>query len=331
MEKIIAVVVSCNRYQQLKNCVEAIRNQTVQPHAILVVNNGSSDYTSVWLDKQSDIIHLYQENQGSAGGYHSGIERAYAMGYDWIWCMDDDGYPKEDALEILMSHAHSRDTLYNSILVDHEDKKTFNWKLLHYETIDDIKTDVIEGVCHPFNGALIHSNIVMKAGLPESKLFYWGEGSAYFYRLTKQHQIQVKTITKSIHYHPTDRIELKKEWEYKDGWKMYYYVRNRYVVLKEKYTYTLFALIAYLAFIPAFCATVLIYQKKQKTRKLWFVLWPVMDALMGNYQSHSNHIHSRMTEQSQRKILAFFLEPLKRGLLQLFVPSMSESKESFSV
>ncbi len=331
MEKVIAVVVSCNRYQQLKNCIHALRNQTVQPHAILVVNNGSSDYTSVWLDKQTDIIHVYQENQGSAGGFHNGIERAYSLGYNWIWCMDDDGYPKEDALEMLLNNAVSRDTLYNSILVDKEDKQSFNWKLLNYQRLDEVKTDVIDGVCHPFNGAFIHSNIIMKAGLPESKLFYWGEGSAYFYRLTRKFQIQAKTITGSIHYHPTDRIELKKEWEYKDGWKMYYYVRNRFAVLKEKYTYTPLALMAYVAFIFAFCMMALMFQKKQRTKKCLFAIWPLFDAMTGNYQSTSNQIHTIMTAQSKRKISAFFLEPFKKGLLQLFVPSSSEVKESYSI
>ena len=51
MERILALVVSHNRHAQLVNCIEAIRRQTTQPEAILVVNNGSSDYTSVWLDK----------------------------------------------------------------------------------------------------------------------------------------------------------------------------------------------------------------------------------------------------------------------------------------
>ena len=115
MEKIIAVVVSCNRHALLVECIEALRRQTRKPHTILVVNNGSSDYTTVWLDKQEDLVHLYQENQGSAGGYKAGIEWAYKNHYTWIWCMDDDGYPKQDALEKLVQHATGETLLLNKI------------------------------------------------------------------------------------------------------------------------------------------------------------------------------------------------------------------------
>jgi rhamnopyranosyl-N-acetylglucosaminyl-diphospho-decaprenol beta-1,3/1,4-galactofuranosyltransferase len=330
MEKIIAVVVSCNSYQQLKKCVQAIRNQSFPPDAIMVVNNGSADYTSVWLDNQLDIIHVYQEHQGTAGGFRNGMEKAYELGYDWIWCMDDDGCPKEDALEKMMDHAVSKDTLYNSVLVDIDDKKSFNWKLLHYKTVDEIETEELDGVCHPFNGAMIHRNIIAKVGLPVSKLFYWGEGSEYFYRATKKHKIPAKTIVTSVHYHPTDRIELKKEWDFKDGWKMYFYIRNRFEVMKSKYNFMPLALLMYWAFIPAFFIATLLYQKKQRTKKLLFVFWPVIDAMCGAYGMTIQKVQRIMELQAQRNLASFFMEPIKKALIQFFVPSMDNLGETYS-
>jgi GT2 family glycosyltransferase len=258
------------------------------------------------------------------------MEKAYELGYDWIWCMDDDGCPKEDALEKMMDHAVSRDTLYNSVLVDIDDKKSFNWNLLNYKTIDEIETQELDGVCHPFNGAMIHRNIITKIGLPVSKLFYWGEGSEYFYRATKKHKIPAKTIVASVHYHPTDRIELKKEWDFKDGWKMYFYVRNRFEVLKSKYNFLPLAVLMYLAFIPAFFMVTMFYQKKQRTKKLLFAFWPVIDAMCGEYGMTIQKVQRIMELQAKRNLASFFMEPIKKTLIQFFVPSMDNLGETYS-
>ena len=133
MEKVIAVVVTYNHYSDLITCIKAIRNQTHQPDAILVVNNGSTDFTSVWLDQQTDIIHLYQDNLGSAGGFSNGISWAYQEGYDWIWCMDDKGFPKNDALENLINSEGMNTELLSSIMVDKQDQKTILRKTKKYK------------------------------------------------------------------------------------------------------------------------------------------------------------------------------------------------------
>ncbi|RYD78583.1 MAG: glycosyltransferase, partial [Sphingobacteriales bacterium] len=103
MEKVIAVVVSYNRQQLLSECITALRNQSQKPDAILVVNNGSTDNTEEWLKDQPDVQFITQKNLGSSGGFNTGISWAYKNGYSWIWCMDDDGYPKEDALENILA------------------------------------------------------------------------------------------------------------------------------------------------------------------------------------------------------------------------------------
>ena len=132
MEKVIAVVVTYNRHSDLSKCIEALRNQSQKLDAILVVNNGSSDYTSVWLDQQTDIINIYQDNSGSAGGYYTGIKWAYENGYNQIWCMDDDGYPAKDALEKLLQNTSESPVLLNSAVIDKYDKHSFVFKTKQY-------------------------------------------------------------------------------------------------------------------------------------------------------------------------------------------------------
>ena len=81
---IIVVVVTFNRLELLKRNIECLRmNKPVS--SILVVNNGSTDGTREWLDTQTDLKTVHQENVGGSGGFHTGIEYAYQMGADWIW------------------------------------------------------------------------------------------------------------------------------------------------------------------------------------------------------------------------------------------------------
>jgi rhamnopyranosyl-N-acetylglucosaminyl-diphospho-decaprenol beta-1,3/1,4-galactofuranosyltransferase len=332
MEKVIAVVVSYNRHALLVECIKSIRNQTRKPDAILVVNNGSSDFTTVWLDNQEDIEHIYQENSGSAGGYNTAISWAYKNGFQWIWCMDDDGYAKSDALELLLNYNHG-DTisLLNSAVLDNQDKKSFVWETKAYQQIEEVKDDVIEGVCHPFNGTLIHRSIVDKAGIPNADLYYWGAESEYFYRIVNGCQIPSKTILASQVFHPKDTTSLKKEWDYSSAWKLYFYIRNRFQVLQSKRGNKLVAFFNYLYFVAAFSISVLIYQKKDRIKKFTFSLRPMIDSLMGDFSATPFVINERLTYKSKQHFISIFFSALKKQILAFFIPADAERPNAIGI
>ena len=151
MEKVIAVVVSYNHQTELEQCIYALRAQSYPLDGILVVNNGSTDYTSVWLDQQDDIIHLYQDNLGKAGGFNTGISWAYQNGFDWIWCMEGDGYPKEDALEIMLKKEGIDLALMSSLILDKNDKTSL---------VSSFKNYVFKQKTTKFNFLKVKKNIV---------------------------------------------------------------------------------------------------------------------------------------------------------------------------
>jgi rhamnopyranosyl-N-acetylglucosaminyl-diphospho-decaprenol beta-1,3/1,4-galactofuranosyltransferase len=283
MEKAIAVVVSYNRQSLLSECITALRNQSRKLDAILVVNNGSTDNTESWLQEQEDVFFITQKNVGSSGGFNTGITWAYTHGYSWIWCMDDDGYPKEDALEnLLLNETHER-SLINCAVLNKEDKKSFVWKTADFKTIDDVDRNIIHGIGHPFNGTLLHRSIVAKVGVPKTALFLWGDETEYYYRIVKQHNYPVYTVASSIHYHPAAAFSIREDWDYRSSWKMYFYVRNRFHVHQAKFTSKALAFINYACFLVAFVGIILFYQKTDKVRKLNFMLWPVADAVTNNF------------------------------------------------
>ena len=295
MEKTIAVVVTYNRRVLLEECITALRNQSLKPDAILVVNNGSSDNTEEWLESQKDLFFITQKNVGSGGGFNTAISWAFKNNYSWIWCMDDDGYPKEDALEKILNAETETLSLRNCAVLNKEDKKTFVWKTKHYATIDEVDTKLIKGIGHPFNGTLLHRNIIERVGLPKPNLFMWGDESEYYCRITRKNNIPVYTVAESIHYHPAAVFTFKNDWDYKNNWKMYYYIRNRFHTNQSKFNTKIHAFANYCYFLLAMAGVVILFQKTDKIKKLAFLFWPATDALIKDYDATPQFILAKLS------------------------------------
>lgn len=103
----VAVIVTYNRKDKLTKVLDHVLAQTRRPDRVLVVDNASTDGTDRVLDEFSadDRIRVLRlpENTGGAGGFAVGMAKAYELGADFVWIMDDDCYPNEDALEELLN------------------------------------------------------------------------------------------------------------------------------------------------------------------------------------------------------------------------------------
>lgn len=246
MKNITAVVVTYNRRELLIRCIEHLRQQTVNLDSIIVVNNGSTDGTKVWLDSQTDLDVIHQENVGGAGGFYRGIEHAYKSGYDWIWCMDDDVYPESDCLEKLLKQDSENVGILCPLRKQNEkifitEIKRFNltnpFKSLHIYALneEDLKmkdTINIEGMA--FEGPLIKREVVEKIGLPNKDLFLLYDDSDYGYRSVSV-GYQIKLVTRAIlnkekFFANDDRVTQVQ----KGKWKLYYHIRNT-VYFNRKY------------------------------------------------------------------------------------------------
>ena len=296
MDKVIAVVVTYNRQLLLAQCIDALRRQTHKIDKILVINNGSTDNTETWLRNQDDIESITQENAGGAGGFYTGIKTAYETAFTWMWLMDDDGLPKEDALEKLLEGNPEPLMLRNCAVINKEDKKSFVWKTKNYKTIGEVDKKIIMDVSHPFNGTLLHRKIVERVGLPQRGLFIWGDETEYRFRIINKNKIPYCTIADSIHYHPASVNSYKTDWDLTTNWKMYYYLRNRLAILRSRfYQSVLLSTFMYLGFIFLFAGTVLLFQKTNKAKKLGFILLPVIDAFNRNYTTTPTIVLHRLS------------------------------------
>lgn len=332
MEKVIAVVVTYNRQVLLSECIAALRNQTRKIDKILVINNGSNDNTENWLNQQKDIEFFNQKNIGSGGGFNKGIQLAYEKGYDWIWLMDDDGFPKEDALENLLEDVDEKLCLRNCAVINKTDKNTFVWKTGNYKGIDEENEQKIQNFAHPFNGTLLHKEIIKKVGLPKKELFIWGDETEYYHRIITKYKIPFYTKTNSIHYHPASAYSYKNDWDYDSNWKMYYYVRNRFHILKTKFSKSPFiALMVYIGFLISFSGLIILFQKTDKFRKLSFILWPVKDALTNNCEATPSIILQKLNSSHTYNLIHYFqfqLKMIKDSAPHSSHPSLTKLKEA---
>lgn len=233
---IIAVVVTYNRRELLKRNIACLRLNT-PVSSIVVVNNGSTDGTGAWLDEQEDLTVIHQENVGGSGGFYRGIQYAYQAGADWIWCMDDDVFPRPDCMEYLLPYTHEpgvgilapRRLMEGQIFTnDFQKVNLSNPFASMYQ--QKLKKQVVNGpvdICGTaFEGLCISRKAVAEIGLPNKELFIFCDDTDYCLRAV--------LAGFRILYIPSALMDKEKffsndNWEErsrKKKWKRFYQVRN---------------------------------------------------------------------------------------------------------
>lgn len=245
-KRVAALVVTYNRLNLLKECIEALKSQSTRPEAIIVVNNGSTDGTEAWLASQNDLIIYNQQNVGGAGGFNRGIKEAFDAGFDWIWVMDDDGYPALNCLEMLIETMAKKPdvNVWGCIVLDRDDPSNLAFNC---EQVTNNAGEINWGMefiinwAPFFNGVIFSRDIVQKVGYPNPSLFIWGDEVDYFERMKRQGNIV--STTKAIFYHPKDRLYStthRDQYVYDGplGWKAYCFFRNRAYLGRKYYNRT---------------------------------------------------------------------------------------------
>lgn len=86
--KISVIIPSWNRASRLAKALDSVRAQSVAPHEIIVVDDGSTDNTRGLLnDHYRDVRYIFQQNTGVSHARNTGIEAATG---DWIALLDSD-------------------------------------------------------------------------------------------------------------------------------------------------------------------------------------------------------------------------------------------------
>ncbi|HEV2832687.1 MAG TPA: hypothetical protein VGW31_11975, partial [Hanamia sp.] len=112
--------------------------------------------------------------------------------------------------------------------------------------------------------------------------------------------------------HPAAKNAYKSDWDFENNWKMYYYLRNRFAILRSRfYQSILLSTFMYFGFLFLFAGTVLFFQKTNKLQKLNFILWPLRDALTGNLNTTPAIVLQKLSHKSKYNIIHYFQYQIK--------------------
>jgi len=286
-QTVAAVVVTHNRKELLVRCLRAILDQTYSVDRIFVVDNASSDGTPQLLEslgfmKQPQLEYIrLAENMGGAGGFHEGIRLAYDRGFDWIWLMDDDGFPYPTSLENLMNMTGRYQFLGPLAVVDsHNLSFPLTWRKSIISSVSEAESiasdGCIVGETSVFNGTLISRQMVATIGYPKKEFFIWGDEVEYRMRAVRAGYLPV-TVCAARHHHPTPRsrrirlpMRLGSVSAPEDKFRLYLYVRN-YSYIHTRYISFYFI---------KFCVKCMILAATDYKRS-WIIMIALFDGLVG--------------------------------------------------
>ena len=201
--KLVGVVIlTYNRLNLLKITLCKVIEQTFKDIHILVVDNGSTDGTSEYLQELDNIEYIaLSENLGPAGGFHEGIKFfAENSSVDYVWAMDDDFFPSSTCLKNLLIEANQKSVLFPYVREkDFAFRKEPGWW-----------------------GVLIPIEIIREVGYPMKELFFWSEDTEYL-----QHRIRDLYGYPNIWISQAKGVHFTKRGKNsRPPWKYYYETRN---------------------------------------------------------------------------------------------------------
>lgn len=237
---ISTIIVTYNRENDFLRCLNAVLHQTKHSNSVVIVNNASTDNTLQkileFLELTNESIGLSEEklillkvinettvyilnkgkNTGGSGGFYSGLKAAHEqLNSDFYWLMDDDGYPTENCLQMLISEVNDFDYIMPTS-IDISDHTRLSWptrmkngrKTAIY---DDLKASwgKIMNFVTPFNGILLSRKCVDEVGYINKDFFLWGDEYDHYWRC-KEKGFEPVTLLGACFYHPAQKLPLVK-------------------------------------------------------------------------------------------------------------------------
>ncbi|MFT3989920.1 MAG: glycosyltransferase [Luteolibacter sp.] len=243
--RIAIVFATMNRAHTALGCLEAIARQTHAAYLVVVADNHSTDDTVRTLKSLKEfpfplaVLEL-PENLGNAGGVRNAMEHAYDQGADAVWILDDDSWPRPDALGHLVKHYEPQTVVHPLQL--RPQTRCLTWPFVgkgpqgervlieDMEFLGQAETFETEAA---WTGALISKQIRHQVGPVMGELFIRGEDEEYPRRIRRA-GFSFKLIAASILDHPGPRQLI--HWQFRgyhlfletglEDWKLYYKVRN---------------------------------------------------------------------------------------------------------
>ena len=286
-KNVCAVVVTYNRKEMLKTCIQKLKEQEGADCDILVVDNASTDGTKEYIAPLVDGERVrYQRtvsNIGGAGGFRVGMEIAVLHGYDYLWIMDDDTYVYKDSLRTLLDADEKLKGDYGflSSIADWKDGTPCNMnrqRVSISKPISDYVADLVEIKMATFVSFFIKSSIMRKVGLPIKEFFIWADDLEFSRRISKRYTCYAVNTSHVLHNMASNH-KVGIEAESRDRlWRYKLLYRNEVYIYRHE---GIKGMVYMLARVILHCMRV-IFSGNEKIEKLKVILNSFMKGLSFN-------------------------------------------------
>lgn len=205
--RVAAVVVTYNRVPLLRQCLQALAEQTAPLEAIWVIDNASTDGTGAAvqdLQIQGLVYRNTGRNLGGAGGFAYGTMAAATEGYDALWLMDDDTIPESQALEKLLQADRTLHGKYGwlssrALAPDGTDQPMNRQRVTPYRDIENYRETIIPAVMASFVSLFLPLASIRQYGLPIAEFFIWSDDWEYTRRISREMPCYVVSESRVTH------------------------------------------------------------------------------------------------------------------------------------
>lgn len=215
----VAIVTYADRRSYLQKVVEKLLSIKEIGRIHVVGNNTSYSLVECLEAFHSQVISytLFDKNTGSAQGYKTGIEQLMKLpGIDFIWLLDDDNLPHENALNSLLEYWRSTSiNKGNDALMSLRTDRPYLVQVAHGKPVKHYfpkrnaflgfhlfrihefffkklfagynknKKQVASIPCAPYGGLFFHKDLIHKIGYPDERFFVYADDYEFTYRITK--------------------------------------------------------------------------------------------------------------------------------------------------
>ena len=233
------VIVTYNRLNLLKECIEAVKNQMLPFDNVIIIDNASTDGTVEYLHQYDEEYHIIYEkkNGGGAKGFKDGVEYVHKnIQTDWILLIDDDAILDSMYLQKIDKFISSNveykavsGTVKTDGVIDITHRKrlengmTFSIKPV---SISEYDSESFDYDLSSFCGLLFSASLISEIGLPKEEYFIWYDDSEYSLRL--RNKTRIANVNAAWLNHKTRKATQKDQL----NWKGYYGIRNTGDIVK---------------------------------------------------------------------------------------------------
>ena len=215
MKRPAIIIVTFKRQELLSRALDSILRLEREPWRIVVVDNENSPETARIVadfgaradaqwgpttddpDAEGGASHVVydpmEENTGGSGGFSEGVRRAFDLGAEWFWVMDDDVEVDPAGLDVLARWSEEAEAIMGQRR--DFDGGHFFWQH-RFSTTLGIYNPFSRDAWHEgeryklcnvlcFEGSCFSRRVVEKIGLPDPRFFIYLDDALYGYLASK--------------------------------------------------------------------------------------------------------------------------------------------------